>query len=993
MTSKVNPFLFWAIFISLLVGACRSEIPEVAGLPDEIDFNFHIRPILSDNCFTCHGPDPSSRTTDMRLDEQAFAEAMLESGLRAIVPGNSSKSAIIHRVTEEDPEMRMPPLESNKKLTPREVALLAKWIDQGAKWKPYWAFIKPESSDFKDFPQDVPHVIDHLIDREIERKGLVKSPEADRYRLIRRVSYVVTGLPPKPEETEKFVADEEADWYSRMVDYYLESPHYGERWARHWMDLARFAEGRGHEYDFPVVDAWRYRDYLIRALNQDVPYDDFIREQIAGDLVEPPRVNPETGFVESPLGTTFLALGEGKHSPVDIKEEEKILLDNTIDVTTKTFQGLTVACARCHDHKFDPIPTADYYALYGIFESMRYHHIPAETAPGHLVAADSLKTLKSSLRKLLAQEATINTDDVAIARPASQKEAKENNGDYKVMTNFMDAQPDGWRADGFAFAAESTLGDPVMEGGEVKLTEEGTVSSSTISEGLQGTYRSPTFIIEDDYIRVRARGKRSTIRIVVDNFQLIRYPIWGDLEKKVNDEAFHDYDMNTEMLKGSKAYVEFLSGDFVSISGKGHFYAIPSESWMEAAYVLTHNGDLDPVELDNAGVARPVDQALNAWIEGTASPEEVKLLNRQVDFEITTEVEKVQQDISRLSRGLRDSTFVIGVVDGDPVLSPVFIRGDHRMKDSVEVPHRFLSAMPNLTVFDPDLNSRMQLAEAMASEENPLTARVMANRIWHHLFGRGIVKSVDNFGLQGSLPSHPALLDYLAIQFVGGDWSIKSLIRQIMLTDAFKRSTILDTEVDQDDPENIFLAYYPLRRLEAESIRDGILAVSGELDRTMYGPSIPIHLTSFLQGRGRPPESGPLDGYGRRSVYMALWRNFLPPMMLTFDMPVPFSSFGNRNVTNVPAQSLTLLNDPFVQEQAEKWAKKLSVETTGDREKVNQIYLRAFNREPTETELEEGLEFINEQREIHVADSMIEQKSWTDYCHTIFNMKEFIYLL
>ena len=993
MTSKVNPVLFLGIFISLMVGACRSEIPEVAGLPDEIDFNFHIRPILSNNCFTCHGPDPSSRTTDMRLDQQIFAEATLESGIRAIVPGNSSKSAIIHRVTEDDPEMRMPPPETNKKLTPREVALLARWIDQGAKWKPYWAFIKPESSDSDDLPQEVPQIVDQLVDRELERRGLVKSSEADRHQLIRRVSYIVTGLPPKPEETEMFVEDQDVDWYSSMVDYYLASPHYGERWARHWMDLARFAEGRGHEFDFPVVGAWRYRDYLIRAFNQDVPYDDFIREQIAGDLVKPPRINPETGFVESPLGTTFLALGEGKHSPVDIKEEEKILLDNTIDVTTKTFQGLTVACARRHDHKFDPIPTTDYYALYGIFESMRYHHIPAETTPGHLMAPDSLKSLKRSLRKLLAQEATIHTDEVAIAGPASYKETVENNGDYRVMVNFMDEKADHWRSDGFAFAAESTLGDPVIKGGKVKLIEEGTVSSSTISKGLQGTYRSPTFIIEDDYIRVRARGKRSTIRIVVDNFQLIRYPIWGDLEKKVNEEAFRDYDMNTEMLKGSKAYIEFLSGDFISIYGKGHFYEIPSESWMEASYVLSHNGDLDPVALNNTGVARPIHQALDAWVEGEASPEEVRLVNRHVDFEITNEVARVQEDILRLSRGLRDSTFVIGVVDGDPVLSPVFIRGDHRMKDSIEVSHRFLSAMPDLTVFDPDLNSRMQLAEAMASEENPLTARVMANRIWHHLFGRGIVKSVDNFGLQGSLPSHPALLDYLAIQFVEGDWSIKSLIRQIMLTDAFKRSTILDTEVDQNDPENIYLAYYPLRRLEAESIRDGILAVSGELDRTMFGPSIPIHLTSFLQGRGRPPESGPLDGYGRRSIYMALWRNFLPPMMLTFDMPIPFSSFGNRNITNVPAQSLTLLNDPFVQEQAKKWAEKLSVETSGEREKVHQIYRRAFNREPTEIEVAEGLAFINEQRKIYTSDSMMEQKTWTDYCHAIFNMKEFIYLL
>ena len=994
MTSNVNPVLLCCVLISLLIGACQSDVPEVSGLPDEIDFNFHIRPILSNNCFNCHGPDPSSRASDMRLDEQEFAEAMLESGIRPIVPGNSSKSAIIHRVTAEDSEMRMPPPDANKQLTPREVALLAKWIDQGAKWKPYWAFIKPDPSDFTDLSQHVPEAIDQLLNKEIEQKGLVVSPGADRYQLIRRVAYIVTGLPPTSEETEMFVADQDNDWYAKMVDHYLESPHYGERWARHWMDLARYAEGRGHEFDFPVVGAWRYRDYLIRAFNQDVPYDDFIREQIAGDLVDPPRINPETGFVESPLGTTFLALGEGKHSPVDIKEEEKILVDNIIDVTTKTFQGLTVACARCHDHKFDPIPTADYYALYGIFESMRYHHIPAETRPGDLVVPDSLKALKRTLRKLLAEEATINMDDIALATPVSSSNTQVGEGYYSVMANFMDEKPDDWRADGFAFDAEGTLGNPVIVGDEVKLIEEGTVSSTSISKGLQGTYRSPTFIIKDDFVRVRARGKRSTIRLVVENFQLIRYPIWGDLEKKVDDEVFRDYDMNTEMLKGSKAYVEFLSGDFVRVHGKGHFYDIPSESWMEASYVLSHNGDLDSVTLNNSSKApRPVQPALNAWVEGNASSEEVKMLNRQVEFEVGEEVKRVQQHIARLSDGLRDSTFVVGVVDGDPLLSPVFKRGDHHMKDSIAVPHRFFSAIPDLSTFDPDVNTRLQLANAMASKDNPLTARVMANRIWHHLFGRGIVKSVDNFGLQGNLPSHPALLDYLAIQLVEGGWSVKNLIRQIVMTDAFRRSTIPEAEEDQRDPENIFLAHYPIRRLEAESIRDGILAVAGELDPTLYGPSIPIHLTSFLQGRGRPPESGPLDGRGRRSIYIALWRNFLPPMMLTFDMPVPFSSFGNRNVTNVPAQSLTLLNDPFVQEQAEKWAEKILVGDTSDEEKVDQIYLKAFNRKPTEVEREEGLVFIREQRAIYASDTDVEEKSWTDYCHAVFNMKEFIYLL
>jgi len=277
-----------------------------------------------------------------------------------------------------------------------------------------------------------------------------------------------------------------------------------------------------------------------------------------------------------------------------------------------------------------------------------------------------------------------------------------------------------------------------------------------------------------------------------------------------------------------------------------------------------------------------------------------------------------------------------------------------------------------------------------------LTARVMVNRIWHHLFGRGIVETVDNFGLQSKPPTHPELLDYLAIQFVEEGWSVKKMIRQIVLSKTFQRGTQASEKSREADPQNLLLSHFPVRRLEGEAIRDGILAVSGRLDRTLHGASFPVHLTEFMKGRGRPPVSGPLDGNGRRSVYQAIQRNFLPPLMMSFDMPVPFTAFGRRNVSNVPAQSLSMMNDPFVAEQAAFWAERLLQGNTSFEERITQIYQTAFARAPQPEEIEQARVFFTEQATLYELPQeqwLTEKRLWTDFCHAIFNMKEFIYLL
>lgn len=940
-------------------------------IPQEIDFNFHIRPILSNNCFLCHGPDPSSREADLRLDTEEGAKAWLKNGNQVIAPNNWHKSELIKRVTSDDPDFQMPPPEMKKKLSKREVALLKKWIEQGAEWKDWWAFIPPKKDHIPN--EDSNSFIDYFINKKLTEKGLKPANIATKNSLIRRLSYTITGLPPTPDEIENYLKDESPNAYEKLVDRLLESPHFGERWARHWMDLVRYAETRGHEFDYPILGAWRYRDYLIRAFNEDVPYDQFIREHLAGDLLERPRFHPVEDFNESIHGTAHFALSEGTHSPVDIRKDEADRIDNMIDVTSKTFQGLTVACARCHDHKFDPIPTADYYSLYGIFESTRFSLVPAQTGKQALEKIDSIETLKNQIRAFVFGN---NEKD---SRPLNKRFEPESNPSIsqsdssktaQILADFRNGTLNNWQSSGIAFGQINTFGNPIFDANSKRLVglEEGKISSKIYKKGLQGAFRSPTFTIENKKLKVRASGKNSTIRVVIDNFQLIQNPIYGGLQKQVQNEEFRDYIFDLSMWKGHKAYVEILNGQYIAINGKQHHFDIPNDAWIEAKYVVTF--DSIPPEM---GYLKP----------------------NRVQSKSVAKIWNLIETKNRLSRELRDSTFFVGVTDGDAILSPVFIRGSHQNLDSEKVPHRFFTA---LDAFKPEIaqkgSGRLDLANAIASDQNPLTARVMINRIWHHLFGRGIIKTVDNFGLQSSPPTHPELLDYLAIDFIENDWSIKKIIRKIVLSNTFKGEVKASEKSQKIDPENLCLQHFPVRRLEAEAIRDGILATSGRIDKTMYGESITTHLTDFMKGRGRP-KSGPIDGEGRRSIYQSVLRNFLSPMLLTFDMPMPFSTFGCRNVSNVPAQSLTLMNDPFVAEQAEYWAKKVLAKKVNFDKRIKLIYEKAFSRMPSPSEIQEAKNFFQDQKNTYEIESNWEAnlELWSDYCHSIFMMKEFIYLI
>ncbi|ULQ54040.1 PSD1 and planctomycete cytochrome C domain-containing protein [Flavihumibacter fluvii] len=967
------------------------------GLPDKVDFNYDIRPILVQKCYLCHGPDSSSRKGNLRLDTFEGATALSKEGTKAISPGHADKSTMVYRINHKDPEIMMPTPESNLQLTKRERALIERWIDQGAEWKPHWAFIPPSISE-KAAKEDLEkNGIDYFINQKLEQNGLEVAPEADKLALIRRVAYLLTGLPPSPEAVDKYLSDNNPDAYAKMTDHYLNSGQFGERWARHWMDMVRYAETKGHEFDYTISDAWRYRDYLIRAFNNDLPYDQMVKEQLAGDLLRQQRINTATGENESQIATVFYALGEGTHSPVDVRQDEADRIDNIIDVTGKTFQGLTISCARCHDHKFDPISTKDYYSMFGIVEGTRFSPIPANMA-NKTGSIQALQQNNDSVRILIAAKWLQElAGKPALTRVPGTKSKEQNTG-IKTLGEFRGNSIGDWKTDGMAISKSTTLGNPVLnKSGKIVALDDGKASSRIIGNNIYGALRSPDFIIDKNYIGVRALGKDASIRIVIDNFQLIQYPIYGDMDQRIDTSGWENHVFDVTQWKGRNAYIEVLTGYF-----EQHVFKMHKDAWFDVQYAIAYDQQwAEPVQ---AVSQEPVDpgKAVDHWRNYTASVEEVKALNgllRQRSISGTIPgLDNLQQQRSQLQMSLADSIeFVSGVTDGYAKNSPVFIRGSYKELSEKPVERAFLSALrKGNTTYNEKGSGRMQLAESITQPTNPLTARVMVNRIWHYLFGKGIVETVDNFGMQGKLPSNPELLDFLAIKFQKDGYSVKKMIRSILMSEAFRRSAKPSEAARKQDPNNIYLSHFPIRRLEAEAIRDALLMASGKLDTTMYGPPVPAYISSFMNGRGKPEQSGPIDGRGRRSIYLEVRRNFLDPMMTTFDRPIPFTAFGKRNVTNVPAQSLILMNDPFVVMQAEGMAKNLLAkeQLTFDN-RIQWIYRQALSRpaKPEEISAARGLvqQFAGRYKIKEGAwDNNL--TIWKDYIHSVFNFKEFIYL-
>jgi hypothetical protein len=1082
-------------------------------------FEKAIRPVLAEKCYVCHSA-ATAAMADLLLDS---ASGLRKGGSRgpAVVPSEPAKSLLLKAISYTDLDLRMPPA---GKLSDEQIEAFHAWIRLGAPdprveqpaaqpaavqegidleaGRKFWAFqplkAYPAPAADNGWPASP---IDHFLLRKLKEKNISPAPQADKRTLLRRASFDLTGLPPTPEEIEAFLNDDSPQAFAKVVDRLLASPHYGERWARHWLDLVRFAETNGHEFDNNKLDAYRYRDYVIRAFNGDVPYDQFTREHIAGDLLAARRPASDASYWESPLGTGFYWFGEVLNSATDSEKTRADEVDNQIDVLSKAFLGLTVACARCHDHKFDPIPTADYYSLAGILHSTDLNETSIDS-PETIRRIEALHSRiveeNRQVRELLAaarprQIERIKTDLLRAAEflpvsgqtgsgekdaPNAEEWAKEQGLDARVAAwarylNEARAEPDHvffpfaalaserlsegssfaqgfaeirrqlqtlaeksldggknergdvvfedfertgygrWRAAGRAFGAGPDR-EPIPSQPLRNYDYRGAANSFHGADAFVGTLTSEKFKMPKLYVHVRIAGSKSDKKLG-ENAKL-RLTVVADAHKSAHAVPSGSGALEWQTLVMTKEIGRTCYFEIVDRDRQGHiaidkivFSDSPeppsaSISAEKAAWpnrhVLAMLEQAAPSSLaDLAGayqdmfrdrLGEPATSGDTTWLLASLSPtgkleDEADLL----DVETRAKLDRVRQDSTTEIPG---TTFAMVSRDENPHDIAIHLRGNHKNLGE-RVPRRFLQvlALAGQAPFE-EGSGRLQLAERLADPGNPLLARVMVNRIWMHHFGRGIVASTDNFGKTGDRPTHPELLDFLARKFIDSGWSVKAMHRLMLLSSAYRMSNQVDETAAAVDPTNQLLHHMPVRRLEAEIIRDAILAAAGTLDPALYGPSVMPHISEYQDGRGKPP-SGPLDGNGRRSIYLQIRRNFLPPLFLAFDYPLPISTIGRRSASTVASQALILMNNEFVAQEAAEWGRRVVSRETDVRRRIEWMFVTAFARPAAETEIDEVRAFLEEQQTRygggHDAD---DPRVWADLAHVLFNSTEFLFV-
>ena len=1274
-------------------------------------FESKIRPVLVAECYECH--DAKKQKGDLRLD---YRDGLLKGGEEgpSIVPGDAKKSILIQSMDYSHETLQMP--KKRPKLDAKIIADFAEWINRGApdpRTKAPEASITPAWSDLLQVRKNwwsfqpitsaaVPagkaaSPIDRFLDAKIAAAGITPSAQADKATLIRRATYVLTGLPPTPAEIASFEADTSPEAFAKVVDRLLASPRYGEHFARHWMDLVRYADTHGSEGDPAIPQSWRYRDYLIRAFNTDVPYDQFIREQLAGDLLKSPRINVAEKLNESALGTGHFRLIEHGFQPVDTIDEQVRNVDNQIDVVSKTFLGLTVSCARCHDHKFDAISQADFTAFYGIFASTRPGQVTIDSPALLDLHRDRLTELKQAIRSELAANWTRQAKDLPDALERIRASSKERvrledelakaekeiaaddfrrrlkadkaagpapshwwtfEQDGRDLVGKLDAklsggavikhgrlildgqdsfaetgptsatltaktleawvalptldqrgggvitvesigggifdslvfaekqksrwmagsnngvrtqnvngpaetskpgelihlaivyQPDGkielyrngqpygqgyapanekaalhtfaqdksrllfgrrhtgggnaflrgeieearlyrfaltpaqvedsfkagalrgelapvattdkkldglrahaaalrtklaalkladgklaesfkheedptyplhastflrvglkpkeakapssvkadwslsdgssakWLRHGNGMAARFTPGEFRIETNGPDVTKQilpSGLHSHPLSVKHSAVLTSPRFKVTTDFISVQAMGRGATVRLITDNYPIgnsgNRFP-----KAAINSDRPVWITLDTAYRKGSSAYLEFTLPDD-STRPEGKEAADGSYGVRQVAFHASGAGPTSgeaivvqaPQLKTVKEVAIALTEASSAWAKDSADEAQAALLDAALRHglldarsALTPRLTTLTAEYRKLEAELVTPRRAPGLWEDVGMDMPLFVRGEYK-NPAAPVPRRYLEAF-DTKAFATTGSGRLELAEKIATPDNPLTARVMTNRLWHHVFGRGLVGTVDNFGRLGDHPTHPELLDYLSKRFVDQKWSVKTALRELLLTDAFQRSSLPSSSAQAKDANNDLLSHVRVRRLEGEALRDSLITLTGKIEHRMYGP-------------GDNAVAAPREQV-RRSVYLTIRRNSLNPLITTFDGPKPFTTVGRRDSTNVPAQSLTLLNSLFVIDAAKQWATTLD-RSQPDTAKVDTLFLQALARKATPAEHAAAARYLADLKLTH-ADKPV--MVWQDFAQSVFNLKEFLYL-
>jgi len=1058
-------------------------------------FSSTVEPLLKQRCYECHSHEKKIKG-GLALDSRSGWQKGGESG-PAIVPGKPGESLLIKAVSHAEKDLKMPP---KKMLPPAEIGTLTEWIRGGAPdpripiskpaadlavddvWEVEfrkrleWWSLKPmrhaEPPAAKD-PAWSREPVDRFVRAALDDKNLSPAPPAEPDVLRRRLSFVLTGLPPVPRESHSS--------YESCVDAFLASPHFGEHFARHWMDVVRYTDTYGYEWDNPAKGAHEYRDYLIRAFNDDIGFDQLLREQLAGDLAPKPRLHAAAMTNESLIGPMFYHMGEHRHgSSLMFNGIHQEMVNNKIDAFSKAFLATTVACARCHDHKLEAVSQRDYYALAAMFTTPRWTSRVVDAPAKNDAAIARLKELRAAIRDEIAASwtqkgafeapalkawAVRNRPSLQSAKPGdiahplsrlldsiacaetknlgatarhsklivepdgsipaladpwtplanewrtTREQRRKANAAFKPLREFP-ALPKGWVAEGDGMRhgfVEEAVPLIALEGDAVitRLLPRG-YHTHALSSKLPGSLRMPPeHLVPGKFVSLNVAGGEFGGHLVVDDHAFQNETVALYTNTGPQWKSFADADLKNGVRQVT---VEFctssLNPNFPPRTGlakglKNNDFGYDKRSWISITGIVTHDTAGTPQdELDAfvglyesntaadpwGRIAGWFNAAVRRWCaqktqSGDREVLDWLLANGLLSNEATqgTRLAQLVADYRRVEAGITFPRMVNSMDEREVSAAryPLNVRGN------VDVTGELIEPASLRMLHGDHPANRLALAESLVDPEHPLTARVYVNRVWQWIFGTGLVATPDDFGRLGDKPSHPDLLDWLAREFIREGWSTKKLVRRLVLSETFRQSGMAGQAASEIDPANRLLHRYPTRRLEAEAIRDSLLAVAGRLDPQLYGrPVLPFRNAEDDKKR---LFSGPLDGNGRRSVYLQM-SIMQPPEFLTgFNLPDLKLPTGRRDVTNVPSQALIMLNDPFVNAMAKHWAGELMKQGTSSRaECVHLMFTRAFAREPRDTEMRRWISALAELG----GDT---PDAWERLAHAFFNAKEFIY--
>jgi len=868
----------------------------------------------------------------------------------------------------------------------------------------HWAFVPPGSFYAPEVPDtDWPRsAVDRFVIARLNSRGLSPVADAERRTLLRRATYDLIGLPPTMDEMADFLSDESPDAFAHVVDRLLSSPHYGERWGRHWLDVARYADTAGETADFPIPAAYRYRNYVIDAFNEDLPYDEFLREQIAGDLLA--EEDDQRRYTQRATATGFLAVS--RRFGWDRMSEYHVTLGECIDTLGQSILGLTLGCARCHDHKYDPVSTEDYYALYGIFASTRFafpgceaDKTPDDFVP--LIPARQAQELVEARQKKLAIEDEHLLDlrkKLALLRVelSALEDRSDADGGIRIgdgMLSIEGNQP------AIVVAKEVDAQDVVVRVAAASNAEAGIVLRFVDSDHFLLAHYAPQRkqiyfheVVDGDYGAMRDAVEVGELGPLIE----LQAHVLGDQVTLTISDGEHTATAQHAIEKIRNAGRVGLFHNVTARQVFDHFEvaappqgvqfqdAFDGPSGASSGWLAIEGG----WRADAAPASTGESVAEDSPGTGTA----------QLRSELK-ELESAREAAQQRRNALENASAVevaYAVSEGEPSDARIHARGNPK-EPGETVPRRFLEILGGDPLRQPGQSGRRELAEWLTRPENPLTARVMVNRIWLHHFGRGIVSSPNNFGFSGASPTHPQLLDYLARRFIDSGWSIKSIHRLLMLTRVYQLSSADHDANAEVDPNNRFLWRYQRRRLTAEEIRDAMLAISGELDRSR-GQAHPFPPKSSWKFSQHTPFRPDHEDYAtpRRSVYLLVQRNRRNPFLELFDGADPRVTTPQRTSSTTPAQALYLMNHPFLQQRADALADRLFAEQPAERQRISHLYNLALCRQPDAEEIAAAEAFLGEYAARLLQRGMpadeVDRPSWSGLARVLLRSNEFLYV-